>query len=446
MEDDLERFRRQFEQERKEAEEKRALHRGEKEREVAYNAAWGAVCRELNRLEANPELPANFDPLEELVGQLKAWQRIQGLVEMAKKFRDQLTRGLDTPERSRRAELWFVNVLIYLAESPPDREKASQLLGEMRQRGFCPFGIAKIASNVKDQVCDHLTGMEVNRRQREAEILERESQPENGPRRSEGEKSNAGEATSPDQNVTPAKDTEPAKRIDVRHGNQTIPDPSHSSAHEPVQLTPFNGGMMVFLQNRVELCGVKLCSDGRPKWMQEVLKVLRERRADGSFVSFGGGELAALIGVEKKDVARVIRDLRDSITESLRSANIKCGRRDVILSGGPDYRIAASLTVQDSVRCQGEPITDIADTAEDSDVRDVLDVRDEAAGVRRAWILQQLADGKRLKATAVVDQFECSKKTALRDFAALKDAGKIKFVGDARTGYYRQCQVRDASQ
>ena len=173
MEDDLERFRKKFEEERAAADERRARLELEKQREKAYEAAWGTVFGELNRLEAVPESPPNLDPFEQLVSHLKGREQIQWLVEIGENFRDQLDRGLDMPDRTRRPELWFVNVLLCVAKSPPHYERAKQLLAEMRQRGFSPFGIAGIAGNVKDYVRDHLAAMEQIRREKRAEMLEK---------------------------------------------------------------------------------------------------------------------------------------------------------------------------------------------------------------------------------------------------------------------------------
>jgi len=50
-------------------------------------------------------------------------------------------------------------------------------------------------------------------------------------------------------------------------------------------------------------------------------------------------------------------------------------------------------------------------------------------------ILLELAPGVRLKAPAVAKHLDCSPKTAQRDLTALKDEGRIEYVGAARTGY-----------
>jgi hypothetical protein len=132
-------------------------------------------------------------------------------------------------------------------------------------------------------------------------------------------------------------------------------------------------------------------------------------------------------------------------------ANIQCGRRDVILSGGPGYRFTEKLGVHQAGQ---QDITDITDTAaetgvpnvRDPDVRDVPNVPDDAATPRRAWILQRLADGRQLQAPAVARHFKCSVKTAQRDLTALKEEGKIEFVGAPRTGYYRLRSVGESAR
>ena len=80
-----------------------------------------------------------------------------------------------------------------------------------------------------------------------------------------------------------------------------------------------------------------------------------------------------------------------------------------------------------------------ADKAEVGEPANDLD-RDDPAATRRPWILQELGKGRQLKAPDVVEQFSCAVKTAQRDLAALKDEGKIEFIGTPRTGYYRLCQ------
>ena len=141
---------------------------------------------------------------------------------------------------------------------------------------------------------------------------------------------------------------------------------------------------------------------------------------------------------------------------------------DIILSRGPGYRFAPSLTVRlvtqpglatppgtnvpdvpdhNVPNVPDVPDRDVPDVPDhdvpdvpDHDVPDVPDDPDEtneASGVRKAWILKQLEIGRDLRAPDVAERFDCSIKTAKRDLQALRKGDKIEFVGDARTGSYR---------
>lgn len=216
---------------------------------------------------------------------------------------------------------------------------------------------------------------------------------------------------------------------------------------------PFNGGEMLFFSDRVELCGVDICSGQRSGSRRIILELLSRRRKDGSFLPYSGDDLetAAKQHGARGTAGGWIRDLRDDIMERLRNrAGIVCGQKDVILSGESGYRFVDRLTVQFADAPVIRDITDITDTDDDGhvpndDVRDVFDVRDDAAGARLAWILQELTKGRRLKAPDVAEHFGCSVKTAQRDLTALKDDGKVEFVGAPRTGFYRVRQAPEAS-
>ena len=219
---------------------------------------------------------------------------------------------------------------------------------------------------------------------------------------------------------------------------------SRGSAIED-QPNRFSGGEIAFLPDRIELCGICICSGPRSRTRRLVLDLLRKKGDSGAFVAYSGDELAQQLELNslQGSPSGIIRDLRDDIIEALRShANLAYGRGDVILSRGPGYRFSDCITVQDGGT--GD-IGDTMDTAGSRDVPnsptpDVLNVRDvpnpEAKG-RRLWVLEQLHQGIRVKAPDIVKQFKCSKKTAHRDLLALKNQGKIEFVGAARTGAYR---------
>jgi len=205
----------------------------------------------------------------------------------------------------------------------------------------------------------------------------------------------------------------------------------------------FESGEIVFYTDRVEICGVDICSGPRSGSRRIVLELLSRRRPNGAFVAYSGVDLETegkRYGA-KGTASGWIRDLRGTIVLALRKQvpSTIASEDEIILSGGPGYRFAESINVQ----FRDPPgITDITATNESSDVpnddvRDVFDVPDDAAGSRQAWILQELVKERRLKAPDVAEHFDCSVKTAQRDLTVLKDQGKIEFVGATRTGHYR---------
>ncbi len=121
------------------------------------------------------------------------------------------------------------------------------------------------------------------------------------------------------------------------------------AAEQPAKLAPFAGGEMVFYPDRVELCGVTICSGARSIRRRDTLNLLRVRQGQG-FAYYSGEELAREVGLSsgQNGAAGLIRDIRSEITEALCSqANIECHDEDVILSGGPGYRFSEKISVQD---------------------------------------------------------------------------------------------------
>lgn len=216
--------------------------------------------------------------------------------------------------------------------------------------------------------------------------------------------------------------------------------------------TPFCTGEMVFLLDRILFCEVEICSGRRSITKRRLLALLAKKDAKGNFIAYSGQELAILLQAPGGNgtVVGAIRDLRTEISATLlNKANCICDREDVILSCCPGYRLSRNISVQFVDEPTITDIRDITDTDDDcdvpnDDVRDVFDVRDDTAGGRRSWILQQLNNGVQLKAPMVAERFGCSPKTAQRDLTALKDEGLIEYVGASRTGYYRICASKRA--
>jgi DNA-binding response OmpR family regulator len=227
----------------------------------------------------------------------------------------------------------------------------------------------------------------------------------------------------------------------------------NTGAEQASQLKAFSGGEMVYFSDRVELCGVDICSGGRSKRRRTTLDLLRIKKGQG-FTCYSGEELAKKLGLAtgQNGASGLIRDIRDRITDALRSkANIDCLDEDVILSGGPGYRLSEKLSVQDGPdtasgkdkghgrdnRCIDDPNRDPDDSNPDDPNDPNPDDPDVKTESRRNWVLQELGKGRKLRTTDIVQEFGCSLETAKRDLKSLKANGVIEFVGTRRTGYYR---------
>ena len=212
----------------------------------------------------------------------------------------------------------------------------------------------------------------------------------------------------------------------------------------------FTGGEMRFVQDRVELCGAIIYQRRNSK-RRKALELLAVRDANG-FASYSGEDLEMMLELSAGGAAGLIRDIRERITKVLRDElGIECGEEDVILSGGPGFRLSETLRVQsgpggevaaDQGHSRGNLRLDVP-----NHVPNVPDphVPNDSAGSRQAWILQQLMTGRELRARDVAKHFRCSKKTAQRDLTTLKERGKVEFVGAARSGYYRLREPAKAS-
>ena len=132
--------------------------------------------------------------------------------------------------------------------------------------------------------------------------------------------------------------------------------PAISAANSPqAERKAFQGGTMVFFDDRVELCGVTICGGRRCRQLRKVLEALRCKRPSGTFVAHSGNELAHKIGCKtgQNGASAAIRDLRTGIVDALAGAGIECGRQDVILSGDSGYRLKEWIVVEDGRKGDG---------------------------------------------------------------------------------------------
>lgn len=249
---------------------------------------------------------------------------------------------------------------------------------------------------------------------------------------------------------------------------------------------PFQAGELVFYNDRVELCGVKICGESECGIMRSILDTLRERRPDGRYKPFSGTELARRAGADRGQnaAAEAIRGFRQKVQQLLLDElNIACDPCDVIENDRRyGYRFSGKIEARGhdesanrTARSDGDSVTTDGpvfqretrdrspETAEHGPVKQRGPVNgpatasdgtvsgpdgtangddgsanpEDGADVRRRWVCEQLRARQQLRREDLELQFGVSARTAKRDFQALRDAGEVEFVGPAKTGHYR---------
>jgi len=197
----------------------------------------------------------------------------------------------------------------------------------------------------------------------------------------------------------------------------------------------FEGGEMVFSDDRVELYEVKICGGAKSGRIRRILDELGQKKSSGLFVAYSGTELAKRIKCPAGEtgVSGAIREFRKKTSILfLEEANIKCGPRDIIQSGGRGYRLTEKITVVKG----NDPVRDPVNDPDAPDPDPVYDPVNEQQDHRQEWILSQLRDHHPLHRCEIESKFRCSDSTATRLLKGLIKSGLIKFVGPAKTGHY----------
>src|SRR5262249_55866125 len=88
------------------------------------------------------------------------------------------------------------------------------------------------------------------------------------------------------------------------------------SSAKPTEPVPFTGGILAFFKDRVELCGVDICSGRRAATARKMLDILAEKDDRGIFVPVNAEDLAKRVGLRggQNGACAAIRDLRLGIS------------------------------------------------------------------------------------------------------------------------------------
>jgi len=203
--------------------------------------------------------------------------------------------------------------------------------------------------------------------------------------------------------------------------------PLASPAPTPANGKRFRGGEMVFADDGVRLCGVKIISDKGTCRSIGILRQLRQKDANGRFVRLSAEELAQAIGaVGIGTVTSCIATLRRNAARRLQDQlGIECGPEGVIAHDEQGYYLREWIRVRgaDESPCQ------------DADTDSALWNR------RQRWVIAQLKRGVRVQRKMLQGHFRVGEKTAKRDLTELRKRGEIKFVRGPDGGYYELAEA-----
>jgi DNA-binding response OmpR family regulator/biotin operon repressor len=224
----------------------------------------------------------------------------------------------------------------------------------------------------------------------------------------------------------------------------------------------FAGGELHLGAERVTLCGATVLVKSRSPLMCAVLEELSDRNSFGEYVSLSGPELAerlnnqrgsnAISSAVSKFRARVVAELAeryeftvgsDDVIQS-RGAGYRLNKwirvsyadgdpRQTLTGGQPSSQATTSLTLVDTQGTSNSPMA----AGTNAVVRTEPLVSDANQAQRRQWIISQLRLKRKLRAPDIARELECSVQTIRLDIEALRKAGRIEFVGAAKSGYYR---------
>ncbi|MFW6115848.1 MAG: hypothetical protein ACOC7Y_02175 [Chloroflexota bacterium] len=109
----------------------------------------------------------------------------------------------------------------------------------------------------------------------------------------------------------------------------------------------FSGGELVLYRDRIEFLDQTI-SYARNKTIQYRILDLLARTRKGEYAAYSGRALADRLGIEggQESITGAVKNLRRKIRQALHDHGYSYQRDDVIVSGGPGYRLNAWIKVR----------------------------------------------------------------------------------------------------
>jgi CheY-like chemotaxis protein/DNA-binding MarR family transcriptional regulator len=178
---------------------------------------------------------------------------------------------------------------------------------------------------------------------------------------------------------------------------------SEAPGAPPSKLSPFGGGELVFYDDRVELCGAKICGGRNSSTKWRVLDLLRSQAANGGYRCFPMKDIADRLKLIRPGaVAEAVADLRKECRERMReAAGVDCGDEDIISNQNRGYHLRDWIKVLDG-----------SDEVEQAAAEKRLELSENQKGIIRLLRKhgkrspRQLSDGLNVLRSVITEEME----------------------------------------
>ena len=123
-----------------------------------------------------------------------------------------------------------------------------------------------------------------------------------------------------------------------------------ANENAPAKITKFNGGDLVFYDDRVELCGITVCGGKNSSIKRRVLEILREQTKQGHYRCFSIKNIADRLKLDRPGaVAEAVADFRRECRERMRDAGVDCESENVVSNQNRGYHLHDWIKVLEGI-------------------------------------------------------------------------------------------------
>ena len=218
--------------------------------------------------------------------------------------------------------------------------------------------------------------------------------------------------------------------------------PPTDFAAVPPKSGGFQGGEMVFRDDCVELCGVKILGNTGMGYSRRMLELLSRRGPDGRFINMTAKQLAEQINryIGDSSIIGCVSTIRSNAKHRLmQHLGVEVQPGDVLTNDEQGYHLNEWITVKREDMRPDDPAMapdDPGMTLQDDPAVTPVDPCLPALNQRQQWAVSQLEGGVHLTRNMLQTEFGVSPKTAKRDLASLRNQGLIYYIRSPWPGHY----------